>query len=154
MSQGDDKLQLSSTPEAANQGTNAKQHKFAGRHLLASYFDCDETVVSDAQRCLTALRNAAAASAVTVVSETVHHFPNGAVTAILLLAESHASIHTYPEHRSCFIDFFTCGAGNIEEFDAVLKSELKPRRSDVKVVDRGGDKSGGLPHRLSSDKSD
>lgn len=129
-------MQLSSTPEV----TNAKQHEFAGRHLLASYFDCDETAICDAQRCLTALRNAAAASGVTVVTEDVHHFPNGAVTAILLLAESHASIHTYPEHRSCFIDFFTCGAGDIEKFDAVLQSELKPTHSEIKIVERGGDK--------------
>ena len=133
-------MQLSSTPEVTNQVANPKQHEFAGRHLLASYFDCDESVINDAHRCLTALRNAAAASGVTVVSENVHHFPNGAVTAILLLAESHASIHTYPEHRSCFIDFFTCGAGNIEEFDAVLKTELKPSHSEINVVDRGGDK--------------
>ncbi len=130
-------MQLSSTPEAPS----SKPHQFAGRHLLASYFDCAESVISDAQRCLTVLRNAAAASGVTVVSENVHHFPNGAVTAILLLAESHASIHTYPEHRSCFIDFFTCGAGNIEEFDSVLKSELKPKQTEVKIVDRGADKS-------------
>jgi len=142
-------VQLSSTPEV----TNLKQHKFAGRHLLASYFDCEESVIQDAQRCLTALQNAAAASGVTVVSENVHHFPNGAVTAILLLAESHASIHTYPEHRSCFIDFFTCGAGDIEKFDRVLKSEFKPAHSDVKIVERGVDKSGGLPHRLSTDKT-
>ncbi|CAN5352552.1 adenosylmethionine decarboxylase [soil metagenome] len=130
-------MKLTSTPEV----TNLKQHNFAGRHLLASYFDCDETAISDAQRCLTALRNAASASGVTVVSENIHHFPNGAVTAVLLLAESHASIHTYPEHRSCFIDFFTCGAGNIEKFDAVLKSELKPTHTDVRIVDRGVDRT-------------
>jgi S-adenosylmethionine decarboxylase len=105
--------------------------------MLASYYDCDKHVVSDATLCLSALRKAAAASGVTVVGENVHHFPNGAVTAILLLAESHASIHTYPEHRSCFIDFFTCGTGSAEEFDAVLKSELKPERSDIKIVERG-----------------
>lgn len=126
-------MQLSSEPEV----TNLKHHEFAGRHMLASYFNCAEVVVKDAQRCLTALRNAAVASGVNVVGEKVHHFPNGAVTAILLLAESHASVHTYPEHRSCFIDFFTCGAGDIEEFDRVLKNELKPESFDVKIVERG-----------------
>ena len=131
-------MQLSSS---TSEVTDPKLHRFAGRHLLASYFDCDESVITDAQRCLTALRNAAAASGVTVVSENVHHFRNGAVTAMLLLAESHASIHTYPEHRSCFVDFFTCGAGNIEEFDAILKSQLKPAQTDVKIVNRGGDKT-------------
>jgi S-adenosylmethionine decarboxylase len=128
-----EKVQLSSTPEV----TNIKQHRFAGRHMLASYFDCDEHVVSDATLCLAALKKAASASGVTVVAENVHHFPNGAVTAILLLAESHASIHTYPEHCSCFIDFFTCGAGSVETFDSVLKSELRPARTDINIVERG-----------------
>ncbi|MFN8550970.1 MAG: S-adenosylmethionine decarboxylase [Candidatus Obscuribacterales bacterium] len=96
------KMQLSSKQEVSN----LQQHEFAGRHMLASYFNCDESTIKDAQRCLAALRNAAAAGGVNVVAENVHHFPNGAVTAILLLAESHASIHTYPEHRSCFIDFY------------------------------------------------
>lgn len=126
-------MQLSSKQEVSN----LQQHEFAGRHMLASYFNCDESTINDAQRCLTALRNAAAAGGVNVVAENVHHFPNGAVTAILLLAESHASIHTYPEHRSCFIDFFTCGAGNIDEFDRVLKSELKPETSEVRLINRG-----------------
>jgi S-adenosylmethionine decarboxylase len=119
------------------QVTNSKQHKFAGRHMLASYFGCDGAVINDAERCLAALRKAANACGVTVLSEKVHKFPNGAVTAILLLAESHASIHTYPEHQSCFIDFFTCGAGDIETFDAILKTELQPTSSEINIIERG-----------------
>ncbi len=130
-------MQVSSTAKVPN----SKQHSFSGRHMLASYFECDEVAIADADLCLKALRDAAAASGVTVVSENVHRFPNGAITAILLLAESHASIHTYPEHRSCFIDFFTCGAGDIETFDSILKTALKPTHSEINIVERGGDKT-------------
>ncbi|HEY9678258.1 MAG TPA: adenosylmethionine decarboxylase [Drouetiella sp.] len=117
--------------------TNLKQYSFAGRHLLASYEGCDEEVLCSASQCLDALKKAARASHVTVVGENVQHFPNGAVTAMLLLAESHASIHTYPEHKSCFVDFFTCGKGDISSFDEVLRECLKPTKVDLKVIDRG-----------------
>jgi S-adenosylmethionine decarboxylase len=109
--------------------------------MLASYFECEQSAITDADHCLTALKEAAASSGVTVVSENVHRFPNGAITAILLLAESHASIHTYPEHRSCFIDFFTCGAGDIETFDSVLKAALKPTHAEISIIERGGKKN-------------
>lgn len=124
---------------SASHVPSAKEHKFSGRHLLASYFDCDRTVVSNAARCLGALREAARACRVTIVSENCHHFPNGAVTAILLLAESHASIHTYPEHNSCFVDFFSCGDSDIAQFDRILQSTLKPQQAEVKIFERGFD---------------
>ena len=126
-------MQLNQSASLAKQ----KRYDFAGRHLLASYLECDSGVISDAGRFLDALRRAAVASGVTILAENVHQFPNGGVTAVLLLAESHASIHTYPEHGSCFVDFFTCGKGDLETFDSCLRRELKCADAQVRVLDRG-----------------
>lgn len=114
-----------------------KHHAFAGRHLLATYSECEASVIKDADRCLAALRDAVDALGATILGENVHRFPNGAVTAVLLLAESHATLHTYPEYESCFIDLFTCGVGDIDKFQAVLHSRLSPGQSASQVIHRG-----------------
>ena len=55
----------------------------------------------------------------------------------ILLSESHASIHTYPEHGKCFIDLFTCGDKcNHEEFNETVKAYLKPKKVAEMVLVR------------------
>jgi S-adenosylmethionine/arginine decarboxylase-like enzyme len=62
------------------------------------------------------------------------------MTAVLLLAESHASIHTYPEHQACFVDLFTCGrACSAERFDAVLRQYLRPASVQRRTMLRHAD---------------
>ena len=53
---------------------------------------------------------------------------------VLLLSESHASIHTYPEYNSCFVDLFTCGQKcSAEKFDMYLREYLKPKQTDSRI---------------------
>ncbi|MBY0408008.1 MAG: adenosylmethionine decarboxylase, partial [Rickettsiales bacterium] len=111
----------------------AKAHVFWGRHFFASYTGCAEEKLSGEQ-LLDAMRNAIAASGASLISDEVHNFPNGGMTAVFLLQESHASVHTYPEHGACFVDLFTCGESTrSEEFDAVLRAFLKPTHTDVRI---------------------
>ncbi|TET06482.1 hypothetical protein E3J79_01835 [Candidatus Dependentiae bacterium] len=58
-------------------------------------------------------------------------------TIICILTESHASIHTYPEYNSCFVDLFTCGKHcSHEPFDTVLQKYLKPAIVQKRVLIR------------------
>ena len=58
-----------------------------------------------------ALRDAARAAGATVIDVRLHHFgPGMGVTGVALLAESHISIHTWPEHALAAVDLFVCGA--------------------------------------------
>jgi S-adenosylmethionine decarboxylase proenzyme len=115
------------------------RHQFFGRHLLASYIDCKTEILTDSKACLEALRKAVLATGAHILSNAVHEFPNGAVTIVLLLSESHASIHTYPEHRSCFIDFFSCGNCDFRALDTILREELSPGEVVFEIVARGAD---------------
>lgn len=124
-------------PKPISEPASAALHQFAGRHLLATYVGCDQHILASAQKCLNALRKAVTATGAHILSDNVYEFSNGAVTAILLLAESHASIHTYPEHRSCFIDFFSCGPCDFQAMDAILRRELKPSEVVFQIVERG-----------------
>ena len=67
-------------------------------------------------------------------------FPPDGFTAVLLLSESHASIHTYPEYNACFVDLFTCGSRcSAEKFNRVLREYLKPQEEHSRVLLRNQD---------------
>jgi S-adenosylmethionine decarboxylase proenzyme len=80
-----------------------------GRHLLIELQDCDKEVLND----LGFLRNAVVAAAVdcgaTVMGESFHHFNPQGVSGVVVIAESHLSIHTWPEYGYAAVDVFTCG---------------------------------------------
>ena len=69
----------------------------------------DAAVLTGTGELKSALHAAADAGGATVVGEAFYAFPNGAVTGVLLLAQSHLSIHTWPELRLANIDLLTCG---------------------------------------------
>ncbi len=113
----------------------SKQHDFVGHHLLASYSECSSTALQDIKGLITAMKVAGKASGATLLDFLVHTFPNGGVTIVMLLSESHASIHTYPEYNACFVDFFTCGNTCIvEKSDVVLQKYLLPQKAHCRVV--------------------
>jgi S-adenosylmethionine decarboxylase len=93
-------------------------------------------VLSDPDRLLVVMRTAAAAGHAAVLAESVHVFPNGAVTAVLLLSQSHLSVHTWPELAMANFDLLTCGRLNGELILSQLRTELNPMRANVTRVIR------------------
>ena len=91
----------------------------------------DIAILTDKQRLLTVMREAAAAGGATVVGQASTVFGNGAVTAVLLLAESHLAVHTWPEHGLASFDVLTCGKLSAERIFAHLELSLEPVRTRV-----------------------
>lgn len=81
-----------------------------GRHLLATLEGCDADLLNDPAFLINSIEQAATATGATVLHTASHHFTPHGVTVVVLLAESHASLHTYPEDRRAFWDCFTCGS--------------------------------------------
>jgi S-adenosylmethionine decarboxylase proenzyme len=109
-------------------------HHFAGKHFLASYLDCDLQRIADLDGMLRAMDGAVQASGATVLNSTPYVFPPNGLTVVYLLSESHASLHTYPEHGACFVDLFTCGDHcSAEKFDAALRAYLKPKEVNARL---------------------
>ena len=74
----------------------------------------------------------------TLLNKTIHHFnDNGAFTALYLLAESHLSIHTWPENNFIAIDIFTCGKANTNNISNELKIFFEAQYVDEKISIRG-----------------
>ncbi len=103
--------------------------RFAGFHLLVEFWGAEG--LKDVQLVEKALRDAAHMAGATVLDIYAHSFSSGGVTGVAVLAESHISIHTWPERGYAAIDIFMCGNCRPREAIGPLKSALLP--SEVKV---------------------
>ncbi len=119
----------------ADSGPGAGGHEFCGRHLLASYSGCDPKALRDVDGLRAAMDKAVKASGATALKSAEQVFLPHGLTLVILLSESHASIHTYPEHNACFVDLFTCGRScSAEQFDAVMQNYLRPAGVHRQIV--------------------
>jgi len=99
----------------------------------------DASVLTDADELRAVLQAAAAAGGATVVGEEFYAFPNGAVTGVLLLAQSHLTIHTWPELRLANVDLLTCGDIDGDVVLGVIRECLDVERSRVRCIQRALD---------------
>lgn len=97
----------------------------------------DSAVLVDAERLRSLLYRAAAAGPVTVLADEFYVFPNGAVTGVLLLAQSHLSVHTWPELLLANVDLLTYGDVDADAVLSVVRTELPVERVRVVAVTRG-----------------
>ena len=126
-----------------SEGEERKDHfverdgmKFAGTHLLADLWGA--TNLADPHLIDTALRAAAIRAGATILHSHFHHFtPNGGVSGVVVLAESHISIHTWPERDFAAVDIFMCGDCNPHDAVPVLRAAFKPHRVDLDEQRRG-----------------
>jgi S-adenosylmethionine decarboxylase len=110
--------------------------RFAGTHLLIDLWDANN--LADPEHIDTALREAAVTAGATILHSHFHHFtPNGGVSGVVVLAESHISIHTWPERSFAAIDIFMCGACDPHESIPVLRRAFTPGRIDLNEERRG-----------------
>ena len=119
-----------------------------GEHLLLDLYGVAPALLRDAAALETALRDAADVLGATILHAHLHRFDSlrtglpageqGGVTGVLLLAESHLSIHTWPEHGFAAVDAFMCGTGTTQAARAVFERALAPERIEVRVMQRGG----------------
>lgn len=80
-----------------------------GRHLIVEVFDADPSLLNDAQALEQLLLDAARAVHATVIQSVFHQFSPYGVSGVVVIAESHLAIHTWPEYGYAAIDIFTCG---------------------------------------------
>jgi S-adenosylmethionine decarboxylase len=108
-----------------------------GAHVLADFWGCRPEKLDDAKLLMQTLREAAAQANMTILGEEGHKFEPQGYTGLLLLAESHISIHTYPESGYAAVDVFTCGGGLTQKAIDYLKRVLEPERIKEITIKRG-----------------
>ncbi|APT57879.1 adenosylmethionine decarboxylase [Roseomonas gilardii] len=110
--------------------------RFAGTHLIIDLWGA--TNLDDPAHIDDVLREAAIATGATILHGHFHHFqPNGGVSGVLVLAESHVSIHTWPEKAFGALDIFVCGVCDPYKAIPVLKKGFLPERVQLGEHRRG-----------------
>lgn len=110
--------------------------KFAGTHLLIELWGA--TKLDDPMWIDQALCDAARAAKATILHSHFHHFsPNGGVSGVVVLAESHISIHSWPERGYAAVDVFMCGDCNPYHGLPILKDRFGPSHVQVSEHRRG-----------------
>ena len=110
-----------------------------GIHLVADLFGVCPELLTGEQAIVDCLLEALRKADFNVLSHCSHKFPGeeSGVTALVLLSESHAAIHTYPEHGYAAIDIFSCGMPDPEAALTHVRTVLKPGEVSVHRQHRG-----------------
>ena len=109
-----------------------------GAHLLADFHGVAADSLSDADAIESLLLDSARAAGARILHSHFHAFgPGRGITGVLLLAESHISIHTWPEFGFAAADIFMCGRAEPQRALAVIRSALQPASCTVQTITRG-----------------
>ena len=110
--------------------------RYAGGHLLLDLWGASN--LTDPETIETALQDAARAAGATILHSHLHQFgEGGGVSGVIVLAESHISIHTWPERDFAAVDIFMCGACDPHKSVPVLERVFRPANLEVSEHRRG-----------------
>lgn len=114
--------------------------KALGLHFLVDYHGCDPLILNDLSKIEQYLLDAAVACGASVLSHKFHRFSPQGISGVVVIAESHLAIHTWPEHKFAAVDIFTCGE-KVDPWAAhyKLKDLLGASVANIREINRGGD---------------
>lgn len=108
-----------------------------GRHVHLDLYGLDPGRIAAPSHIAPHLRAAAQMMGATIVSEHCHAFSPFGVSGVVIIAESHLTIHTWPEHGYAAVDIFTCGVLDLDAGLRYLIEALSPTRHVLNFYDRG-----------------
>ena len=109
-----------------------------GRHFLVEYHGCNPDTLDNVELVRDIMLFAAKESGATILNTYLHKFSPQGVSGVIVIAESHIAIHTWPEHGYAAVDIFTCGT-NVDPWIAynIMKDKLECSESYTKEIIRG-----------------
>ena len=112
--------------------------KVLGRHLIVELADCANGMLDNLEKLEKQMNESVRQSGATIVRSVFHRYNPQGVSGVIVIAESHFSIHTWPEYNYAAIDFFTCG-DTVDPYKAFehMKDALQAKTADVKELERG-----------------
>ena len=100
--------------------------------------DCNAAALDDLRTVEATLTDTAKRIGATIVGHAFHQFSPQGVTGVVIIAESHIGIHTWPEHRYAAVDIFTCGdTSSLEEAIRIIAESFGSRDHSVLTLKRG-----------------
>jgi S-adenosylmethionine decarboxylase len=109
-----------------------------GHHLLLELHGCPSSLLSAVEPVRVLMEVALDRAGATRISSHFHQFEPHGVSGVAILAESHATIHTWPEHGYAAVDVFTCGRPDIcQRIPSLLREALQATSCDSRILERG-----------------
>lgn len=109
-----------------------------GRQHLVELYGCCTDTINDKDKVRSAMLEAANRAQATIVADVFHEFNPHGISGVVVIAESHLAVHSWPEHACVSIDIFTCSERmNPELAIAYLSSAFKAEKIVVNKIDRG-----------------
>ena len=110
---------------------------YLGKHLIIELYECGEALLSDPKQIEIIMQETALAMGATIVQSNFHHFTPLGVSGVVIIKESHLTIHTWPEHGYAAVDVFTCGEIQFEKGVDFLKEKFGTEEVEWRMLERG-----------------
>lgn len=108
-----------------------------GIHYLIDLQGCKPELLSNKQLLASTMEAAARDAGATVVETLLHQFNPHGLSGVVVIAESHLAVHTWPEHNYAAIDIFTCGNPEIaEQIYLNIKKQFLPKECKLSKIER------------------
>lgn len=118
--------------------TRVIKKKTLGYHMLIEFHGCSLRIIADSDRVELILLEAAKLSKAHIVDSLFHKFNPHGVSGVVVIAESHFAIHTWPEYGYAAVDLFSCSKKiDLETMVEYLKKRLKPKSVSIVELKRG-----------------
>lgn len=120
------------------EGSRTRDVEPLGAHLILDLYECDLDLVQDNERLAAGMEQAIRDAGATVVETVFHAFRPGGLSGVIIITESHVTVHTWPEHGYVAIDAFTCGdAGLPRRIEENLIAFFGAKRHGSTFMSRG-----------------
>jgi S-adenosylmethionine decarboxylase len=125
-----------------------------GTHYLAEYYDCDRSKINDISLLERIMIEATELSGARIIRHFFHQFSPQGLSGIIVIAESHFAVHTWPEHGFAAVDLFSCGDFDFRAALNHIRLSIGAERHFVTLVRRGTIAAAGGPCRSAWEEID
>jgi len=112
---------------------------FLGKHFLAEFYDCNRDVLNDETKISGIMTEAVRVSGSTIIRPFFHKFSPHGISGIIVIAESHLAVHTWPEYGFAALDIFSCHDLNYSETLKYISNNIGAGRYSIISIKRGVD---------------
>jgi len=110
---------------------------YLGRHFLAEFYNCSSEKLNDKKTIADVMTKAVEVSNATIIKPFFHKFSPQGVSGIIVIAESHLAIHTWPEFSFAAVDLFSCGEFDFTEALRFIRNNLDAASYSIISIKRG-----------------
>ena len=109
-----------------------------GNHFLVELYDCNSNLIADIEYVRKTMLEAAKVSQATIVAQVFHEFNPQGLSGVVVIAESHIAIHSWPEFNCASVDIFSCGSKMLPELAInYLQKAFEAKNISTQKLTRG-----------------